>query len=194
MEKLKKEFYTVQEYFDLEEKADEKSQYYKGDIFAMSGASINHNRITLNLASQLSSNLKGKPCEAFMSDMKIQIADLFTYPDVSVVCGEIDFYKNRTDTITNPKVIFEVLPESTKDYDRGTKFMLYRGMSSLTDYILVSQSEVRIEHFHKNEKGVWELTETISLDEILNLTSLKCELTVKEIYERVEWNKKSHFE
>lgn len=186
----KKDFLTVEEYFELEDNSEEKYQYFKGEVFMMAGGTANHNRIAGNLFANLRELFKGKPCEAFTSDMKIQIeaSDLFTYPDVSVVCGEIDFYENRQDTISNPKIVFEVLSESTKDYDRGTKFLLYRSLESLTDYVLVSQSEVRIEHFHKNDKGIWSLKEIVSLEEIFSLSSPSCEISVKEIYERVDFS------
>ncbi|KAA3599384.1 MAG: Uma2 family endonuclease [Calditrichaeota bacterium] len=191
MEKMKnlEKNSTLQEYFDLEEFSESRHQFHKGKIQEMESGTANHNRISGSLTALLMDCLEKEICEVFFIGLRVQAQnEFFTYPDIFVVCGEIKFYENRQDTISNPKVIFDVLSESTKDYDRGTKFMLYRSLESLTDYVLVSQSEVRIEHFHKDEKGVWSLKEIVSLEDFFSLNSPNCEVAVKKIYERVDFS------
>lgn len=180
---------TLQEYFNLEKSSESRHQFCEGKVQELQGETANHSRIVGNLAVFLRSSFNSKTCEVFSINLRVKVKNnFFTYPDVFVICGEIDFYENRQDTILNPKIVFEVLSESTKDYDRGTKFLLYRSLESLTDYVLVSQSEVRIEHFHKNDKGIWSLKEIVSLEEIFSLSSPSCEIPVKEIYERVDFS------
>jgi Uma2 family endonuclease len=186
---LKKEslIYTPEEYLALEELADTKSEYYKGQIFAMSGGSINHNRIGSNVNALLNVGLENTPCEAFNSDLRIYIKahDLFTYPDVSVLCGEPAFYNNRTDSITNPVVIVEVLSPSTKDYDRGQKFEFYRSLPSLQDYVVIHQDQILIEYHHKVGIGRWLLIEFTDLDETLIIQAIDFALPLRRIYARV---------
>ncbi len=179
--------YTPEEYLALEELADTKSEYYKGQIFAMSGGSINHNRIAVNLLTELGSGLQSTPCEPFNSDLRVYIKahDLFTYPDVSILCGEPAFYNNRTDSITNPIVLIEVLPPSTKDYDRGQKFEFYRSLSSLQDYVVIHQNQILIEYHHKVGIGRWLLTEFIDLDETLIIQAIDFTIPLRRIYARV---------
>ncbi|RMD86186.1 MAG: Uma2 family endonuclease, partial [Calditrichaeota bacterium] len=144
MQKTAKKYYTPEEYLALEEAAEYKSEYYKGEIFAMSGASINHNRIVMNLSTELNTALRDTKCEVFMSDMRlwVEAVQLFTYPDIVILCEQPQFYDDRDDTITNPFIIFEVLSESTKNYDRGEKFEFYRSLPSFQEYILVDQYKV----------------------------------------------------
>lgn len=179
--------YTHDEYFVLEDQADNKSEYYKGQIFAMSGGSINHNRISSNINALLNVGLEETRCEAFTSNLRIFIKthDLFTYPDISVLCGEPEFYHNRTDTITNPIVIFEVLSPSTRDYDRGQKFEFYRSIPTLCDYVIIHQEKVAIEHHHKVGLNRWLLTEYTNLDENLVIESIDFALPIRRIYARV---------
>jgi Uma2 family endonuclease len=187
-----KRLYTTQEYFAMEETAEYKSEYFSGEIFAMSGATLNHNRITINLASVLNQLLKGTSCEAFANDLRVQIRKEahYTYPDVVVVCGELQLVKGRKDTITNPKVIIEVLSDSTKDYDRGRKFAAYREIESLQEYILVEQDSVRIEAFSKEEDGTWRLREYFNMTDLLVLPTLQLKIPVEEIYSRVSLGSK----
>ncbi len=132
-------YHSPEEYLALEETAEYRSEYYRGEIFAMAGGSANHNRIARNLLIAFDDALEGKPYEAFITDMRLYVKKngLYTYPDVMVVCGKLEFVKGRTDTLTNPVVIVEVLSESTEGYDRGTKFELYRAVDTLQDYVLI---------------------------------------------------------
>src|SRR5258707_11211141 len=131
--------YTPQEYLALERAAPFKSEYYRGEIFAMAGATRQHCRIGANLVARVDEQLRSTPCEAFGSDLRVRVlpTGLYTYPDVTVACGELEFEDRAGDTLLNPKAIFEVLSESTEAYDRGKKFDHYRHIPSLTEYVLV---------------------------------------------------------
>ena len=187
MLKTNEKYISVEEYFTREETAEYRSEYCCGDVFAMACGTPNHNSITVNLASILNSQFRGGSCEAFASDLRVQVGrDIhYTYPDVVVVCGELIVSEGRSDTIVNPVVIVEVLSESTKDYDRGTKFTAYRSIGTLTDYILVDQDTVHIEYFAKESDGTWRLREYFSTEEVLAIKSIQVTATIKAIYERV---------
>lgn len=182
-------FYSPEEYLALEEMAEYRSEYYRGEIFAMSGGSANHNRIAKNVVVALDAALAGKPCETFITDMRLLVKKngLYTYPDVMIVCGRLHFAKGRTDTLTNPIVIIEVLSESTQAYDRGAKFELYRALETLQDYVLIDQSRVYVEYFHKLDDGRWLLAEFHEPDGILLLEAVGVELPLSQVYQRVEW-------
>jgi len=184
-----KKYYSSEEYLKLERAAEIKSEYFNGEIFAMSGASVNHNIIAGNIFANLHAKLKNNKCKPFTSDMRINVSDngLFTYPDISVICGEIKFLDDETDTVTNPKVIFEVLSRSTQNYDRGGKFKLYRDINSLEEYILVSQDTVTIEHFIRQKDNKWLLNELKSINDSLIMNSINCTLELSVIYEDVKF-------
>lgn len=183
-----KKYYSPEEYLALEEKADYKSEYHRGEIFALAGTSVNHNQIIINTVSKLSNNLSDN-CRTFATDVRLWIdeKDLFTYPDIMIVCGKIEFYPERDDTITNPIVIIEVLSESTKNYDRGEKFFFYRSIPSFQEYVLIDQARVHVEHFCIGEQGKWTLTEYDDLDAVLKLTKIDFQISLRDIYQRVEF-------
>ena len=187
MLKANEKYISIEEYFARDDTAEHRSEYYRGVVFAMAGGTPNHNRITVNLSSLLNAQFRGGHCEAFSIDLRVQVAkDIhYTYPDVVVVCGELEFADGRSDTITNPVVIMEVLSESTRDYDRGTKFTAYRGIETLTDYILIDQNAVLIEYFSKECDGTWRLREYFSTEEVVEIKSTGAMLPVNAIYERV---------
>lgn len=178
---------SAEEYLIREESAENRSEYYHGEVFAMAGGTPNHNRITVNLVSLLNSQFRGGPCEAFASDMRVQVEHHvhYAYPDVVVVCGKIELAKGRPDTIVNPLVIIEVLSESTKDYDRGSKFTAYRSIETLMDYILVDQDTLHIEYFAKEGDGTWRLREYFGAKSVMELQSVGATLPMAAIYERV---------
>lgn len=182
-------YYTPEEYLTLEESAEYRSEYYQGEIFAMSGGSANHNRIAGNVYMSLRERLEGKSCEAFITDMRLLVKKngLYTYPDVMVICGQLKYVKGRTDTVTNPVLIVEVLSESTQAYDRGAKFELYRALETLQDYVLIDQARVYVEYFHKLADGRWVLTELSQIEAVLALESVGVELPLSQVYRRVEW-------
>lgn len=178
---------TEHQYLHQERRAEGKSEFYRGQIYAMSGASRAHNLITVNLGRELSQKLKGRPCEVYVGDMKVKVnpTGLYTYPDVAVVCGEPQFDDQQNDVLLNPKIIIEVLSPSTEAYDRGDKFGHYRRLASLSDYVLVAQNRCRIEHFSRQVDGRWLLVEINDLQADFTLDSIGCTLALAEIYERV---------
>ncbi len=178
---------TETEYLEIERSSEIKHEYYRGEMFAMAGASRNHNVIVANVIRELGVQLIDAQCTVYPSDMrlKIQEADKFVYPDVMVVCGEERFLDDRQDTILNPTVIVEILSDSTEAYDRGSKFAHYRRLDSLKEYVLISQTEQRIEKFLRNESGYWLLSETDeNIPEII-LESIDCKLDLAKVYLKV---------
>lgn len=179
---------TVEEYLQMEETSLEKHEYYRDEVFLMSGAKVPHNMISRNLLVSLTQKLKGKPYQPFGSDQRIHVEKntLFTYPDISVVCGEIETLNGDNWNILNPTVLIEVLSPSTKNYDRGEKFMLYRDIPSLKEYILVDSKTIHIESFRLNAGNHWELEEYRSAGEVLQIPSINISLFISEIYDGVD--------
>ncbi len=169
----------------MDESAVEKSEYYQGEIFAMSGALLPHNVIAVNTLVSLHLKLKGKGCRPFNSDMRVHIEEntLFTYPDISIVCGKPQTLNNDNFNLLNPTVIVEVLSKSTKSYDRGDKFNLYRDIPTLKEYILIDSEAIGIESWGINRNGRWELKEYKSMEEILLINALNLSIPLAEIYE-----------
>ena len=180
---------TPQEYLTRERRAETKSEYLRGEVFAMSGASRAHNLIATNAAAELRQQLRDRPCEVYVGDMRVKVSPtgLYTYPDVTVVCGEPEFEDEEVDTLLNPKVLVEVLSPSTADYDRGGKFTHYRRLPSLHEYVLISQDRPLVEHYVRQGPDEWLLTERSSLEDILVLPSLPCRLPLSEIYFKVRF-------
>jgi Uma2 family endonuclease len=179
--------YSPEEYLALERKSNERHEYLDGYIYEMSGESIAHSAICTNLAFVFVGQLKGRPCQAFSPNMKVRTKfnGLYSYPDLSIVCGQPEFHDNHKDIIINPKVIVEVLSPSTEAYNRGEKWIRYQEINSLSDYLLVSQDQPLIEHFSKQEGGKWLYTKTVGLESRLYLTSIDCQLQLSEIYDKV---------
>ncbi len=175
---------TIEEYLEIEDFSDEKHEYYKGEVFLMAGTKQLHNIVTINIITSLSIKFTGKSCRPYGSDARIHIEEntLFTYPDVSVFCGELKTRNNDGMNNLNPIIIFEVLSPSTKAYDRGQKFELYKAIPSLQEYILVSPDELLIEAWRKTESGTWELKIITDRNESLALTSVATELPLMDIY------------
>lgn len=189
MQQPAKKHYTPAEYLAREDAAEYKSEYYQGEIFAMAGGSINHNRIVGDLYGKLNRTLLNKNCEAFMNEMKVWIEteQLFTYPDILVVCGKPQFYQDRDDIVTNPRLIVEILSEATKNYDRGEKFKFYRTLPSLQEYLLIDQYTIHVEQFFLESPGKWIFTEYREAGNVLKLTSVDFQIVLQELYERVEF-------
>jgi Uma2 family endonuclease len=183
-------YYTPEEYLELEEAAEYKNEYRDGEIVPMTGASINHNRIAGNFYAALKYALRGQNYEGFTSDLRLWIPRyrLYFYPDVMVIEGDPVFDGTRTDTITNPRAIAEVLSKSTKNYDRAEKFEYYRSIPEFREYILIDQYKFHIEHFAKTSDGKWLLTDYESSESVLALPSLELEIPLSEIYERVNFD------
>ncbi len=188
MLQLKEKYISAEEYFAMEEIAEYKSEYYQGEIFAMSGASIHHNLIVSNVITALNNSLRGRDCFVFPSDARIEVdpAMHYTYPDVTVVCGKIDFSTGRKDTVANPLVIFEILSESTAEYDRGAKLRAYRKIPSFREYITVDQYSYKVEHYYKNESGFWVLEEFDQISDCFTIHSLHVEICLKDVYYQLD--------
>lgn len=189
--KVKSEtLYTPEDYLAFEREAKTRHEFFDGEIYAMAGESLSHSRVCVNLSGEVRNKLKGKPCEALSPNMKVRTssASLFAYPDLTVVCGEPQFHDTKKDVLINPQAIFEVLSPSTETYDRTTKFQKYRlGNSTLTDYFLISQDKPFVEHFMKQADGNWLYRSYSELDETVKIETLDCELSLREIYDRVEF-------
>jgi Uma2 family endonuclease len=187
---LKNKF-TIEEYLRFEEQAEQRHEYHNGNVIPMSGGTIEHNQIAGNLFRSIGNTLieSGKKCLVLSSDMKIWIdaAQRFVYPDVTVLCDEPHFYKDRRDAIANPLLLVEVLSESTEAYDRGKKFERYGSLSSLREYVLVSQSEPAVEVFFRDHDRPddWQYHRATGLDALIQLQAISCELSLKEIYHLV---------
>lgn len=181
---------TPAEYLEMERKAEFKSEYFNGEVFAMSGAKRNHNKITTNLSGLVWQHLKGKDCESYSNDMRVLVPQtgLCTYPDLVVVCGEPKFQDDVFDTLLNLVLLIEVLSDSTESYDRGKKFQHYRSVESLREYVLVSQDEARIEKYVKQGDGFWVLSEAVGLDSEIKFDSIDCLIALSEVYDKVNFS------
>jgi len=179
---------TPEEYLALERTAEYKSEYCAGEIFAMAGASERHVSLVANLMYLLVGQLKGRPCKAYANDLRLHISPtgLYTYPDLLVVCGTPLFADEQKDTLLNPTVLMEVLSESTEAYDRGKKFDHYRTLTSVSDYLLVSQDQHKIEHFVRQAENRWLFSAHATLDDVVEIASIACVLPLQDVYDKIE--------
>jgi len=182
-------FLTPERYLEIEREAEFRSEYLGGSMYAMSGASRNHGRIVAAAGSALHNQLRGKTCEAAITDLRLAVRPhhLITYPDIFVTCGPDRFFDGRTDTLVDATVIIEVLSPSPKNYDRGEKFLFYRSLPSFREYLLIAQDEIRAEHHVRHIDGSWVMREYSSLSDEIELQSIGCRLLLKDVYERVEF-------
>jgi Uma2 family endonuclease len=185
---LQKTFLTPEQYLEIERKAEFKSEYYEGEMFAMAGAQEAHNLIVGNLHGELRQQLRPRPCRAYMSDMRVRVSPsgLYTYPDVTIVCGEPQFLDEVRDTLLNPNLIVEVLSPSTEAYDRGRKFKHYRSVESVSQYLLVASEQIGAELFTRQPDGGWRLIVANSMEDSLDLQSVGCRLALADMYEKVD--------
>ena len=174
----------------MERNSSEKHEFAVGEIFAMTGASARHVEIVGNIASELRSQLRQRPCRVYSTDLRICVdADhRYTYPDVVVVCDQPRFLDDQLDTLLNPELIAEVLSESTRNYDRGDKFQYYRGIASFREYLLVDQTRVHVERYTKQTDGTWSLWETDAMKDAVRLESVGVALAVSEIYFKIDFD------
>ena len=189
MQITQQRYYTPEEYLELEETANDKSEYIDGEIILMAGASTNHNRIAGNLYSAANFAFRKENYEAFISDVRLWIPKrrIYTYPDVMIVAGEAEYYNNRTDTILNPQVIIEVLSKSTKGYDKEGKFETYRTIESFQEYLLIDQTKIRVEQYFKTGKKRWVMREYDEEDENIVFNSVPFEITLQDLYNKVKF-------
>lgn len=179
---------TEEEYLVREPQAEYRSEFRDGRVVAMSGPSIAHGRIVVNLIREIDGQLKGRPCATYPSDTRIKVAaaKVYTYPDLSVVCGKAVADTKDPWAIVNPTLIVEVLSPSTEAYDRGEKFAFYKKIESLREYVLVSQNRIQVERFSRQENGQWDAVKYVSLDDSFDLPAIGCRVSLRDVYDKVE--------
>lgn len=183
MSTLPKSFLTPEEYLEIERKAEFRSEYYNGEMFAMSGGSRWHGRIAFRLNSLIEQHLAGKPCEGYAADMRVLTpSGLYTYPDLVVVCDEPQFLDNQLDTLTNPSLLVEILSPSTETYDLGKKAEMYRTIPSLREMLFISQDRYHVQLQQRQQDGKWLLSEADGLDSSIELSSIGYSLSLREAY------------
>lgn len=182
-------FVSEAEYLERERRAEYKSEYYNGEMFAMAGASRRHAVITTNLVMALGQHLDDRPCEVYSNDMRLRVAPtgLYTYPDLMVACGDLQFADDQKDTLLNPALIIEVLSDATRDYDRGQKFEHYRTLPSVLEYVTVAQDRPHIEHWTRQPENRWLLVEYSDISQSIQLASVGCTLPLARIYKKIEF-------
>jgi Uma2 family endonuclease len=180
---------TPEEYLTLERQVPTKSEYLRGEVYALAGASFAHTTISFNTLVLLAPQLKQRSCTARGSDLRVKVPStgLYAYPDIVVICGRPQFEDRHCDTLLNPTVIIEILSRSTEGYDRGDKFAHYRRLESLSDYVLISQHRPLVEHFARQPDDSWLLKSYEAVEAILPLPSSGCEMPLADIYDKVEW-------
>ena len=189
MSALAKSSLTAEEYLAWERKQEAKNEYWNGEVYAMAGASERHNLVALNVGAELRTQVRGRGCRVYPGDMRIYIpaTGLYTYADVTVVCGQPQFTDREVDTLLNPTLIVEVLSRSTESYDRGKTFQNYRSLPSLAEYLMVDQESYSLEHYVRQSDHQWLLSEVRGLEGVLELPTLGCTLALAEIYAQVEF-------
>jgi Uma2 family endonuclease len=187
----RKRFMTPEEYLLIERQSEGKNEYYAGEVFAMTGASREHNLIVTNVITILNTQLRERRCEVYPSDMRVKVpkTSLYTYPDVVVVCGEPEFDDEYADTLLDPTVIIEVLSPSTEAYDRGKKFEHYRQLESLREYLLIAQDEYRIEHYLRQPDHRWLFDDAHLAGDVVQIPSIECQLVLADVYSKVTFEK-----
>lgn len=190
MDAQSKPHLTPEEYLAIERQSEVRSEYLDGEMFVMTGGRYPHNRIIGNVMGELHQQLKRSPCQVLPSDQRVHIpaTGLYTYPDVSVVCGEGQFEDRFLDSLLNPTLLVEVLSPTTEAYDRGKKFEHYRSIPSLSEYLLIAQDEPRVEQYLRQDGNRWLLTAITGLEATLALPSIQCELALAEIYARISFD------
>lgn len=181
-------FISMQDYLKLEKEKEDKHEYYKGEVFCMAGATLQHDRIHINLVSAINPFLKGKPCDIFSNDIRIHIPEntLFTYPDAFIVCEKHQLLENELDTVLNPAVIFKILSRSTRKYDKLKKFSLYRSIASFSEYILIDSEKIEVEHYVKNDDNTWTLTVYNKPEQAFLIKKIEMRISLSDLYDGVD--------
>jgi Uma2 family endonuclease len=185
---LEAQLYTPDEYLELELASETRHEYRNGAIISMTGGTPDHNELAINLASLLKVALRGKPYRIFGADQRLWIRDrnLYTYPDVMIVEKPLQLQTGRTDTVTNPCLIAEVLSKSTQDYDHGEKFSAYRTIESFREYLLIDQYSIHVEHYVKTSANQWLLSEYNNPTVTLSLSTLAVQIEITALYENID--------
>ena len=188
MEMLQPRYISEEEYDEMEEISNVKHEYFNGEVYAMSGGTNRHAVICTNVAAALHAALKGKPCRVVASEqrVKIEASGLQTYPDASVYCPDARFAGKGDQMLLSPTVLIEVLSPSTETYDRGAKFIHYKRLPSLCDYVLVTQAYILVEHFHRHDAESWLLKTYNELEHKVWLDSIECEISLADLYDGIE--------
>lgn len=183
-----KKYYTQEEYLAFERASLEKHEYYQGEIFDMAGGSLSHSQLQMNFTRETGNFLKNKPCKIHASELRVHIPlnTLYTYPDAQIICGDIKMLDDSFDTVLNPVVIIEILSKSTQSYDRGDKFMLYRSIQSLKEYILIDSLSLKVEQYTRQQNEDWLLKEYTSLSDTFFMQSINYNFPLSELYSGVE--------
>ncbi len=189
MSALPKSKLTALQYLAIERRAEFKSEFFAGEMFAMAGASYKHNEIKDALIAALRAIFKDGRCRTLSSDQRVLVdrTGLYTYPDIVILCGPAEFDPNDADTLINPTAIIEVLSPSTEKYDRGAKFRNYQQIASLNEYVLVGQDEAVIERFIRQSDGSWGLVSFVGLNATLVFTSVPAGIPLADIYAGVDF-------
>ncbi len=180
-------YVTSAEYLAFERTSDQKHEYLAGTIYAMAGGSARHNRIAGSTYAILYMQLRQRHCTVYQSDMRVKVMQtgLYTYPDITIICGNEQYEDEKEDTLLNPMIIIEVLSPSTEKYDRGKKFQQYRTILSLREYILIAQDSYHIERFARQSDNTWVLSEANNREDSIEITTIQCTLRLEEVYEKV---------
>nr|MBA3322623.1 Uma2 family endonuclease [Pyrinomonadaceae bacterium] len=189
MSRQRKTLLTPKEYLAIERQSEFKHEYFAGEMFAMVGASKRHNLITANIIRILGNQLLERPCNVYSSDMRVKVnaTGKYIYPDVVMACEEEQFDDAENDTLLNPVVVIEVLSESTEAYDQGKKFEQYQFVESLTEYLLIAQEPFRVEQYVRQSDREWRYSEYHHADDVVKISVIDCELTLKDVYAKAEW-------
>jgi Uma2 family endonuclease len=187
MQAEEKNHYTPQEYLELEINSEERHEYIDGEIILMSGGMPNHNRIVLNLGASLNFALKRQPYDVFITDQRLWIPQrrIYTYPDVMVIAGALQFQEGRKDSLTNPVMIAEVLSASTQGYDQGEKFKVYRTIPTFQEYVLIDQYSMHVERYYKTEPQQWIFSEYDGEAAILEFNTVPFQISLADLYDKV---------
>ena len=185
---MPKTFLTPEQYLAIEREAEYKSEYFQGEMLAMSISDWVHNQLVVNLVAGFHNQLRSRPCNVYPSQMRVLVraTGLYTYPDVVVVCGERRFVDERRDILLNPSLLVEVLSPSTEAFDRGRKFEHYQSIESLGEYLLVASDRAHIDQYTRRPDGRWLLTSADRLEDSLDLESIGCRLALADLYEKVD--------
>lgn len=186
-----KTFLTPEQYLEIERKAEIRSEYYNGEMFAMAGAARAHVLIVHNVDRVLGNQILERPCEIYSHDMRVRVpaTGLYTYPDIAGTCDKPQFADNELDTLLNPRLIVEVLSPSTEAYDRGRKFEHYRSIDSLQEYLLIASERIHVELFTRQTDGRWLLSsEAGRMEDVVELASIDCRLKLADVYRKVEFS------
>jgi len=179
---------SPQDYLAFERQAETKHEYVGGEILAMTGASEPHNVIVVNLAIEIGTQFRGRPCRVYSNDMRVAVSPEgpFYYPDLVAVCAERQFLDGERDSLVNPEVVVEVLSPSAEAFDRGMKFTHYGEIPSLREILFVAQDSVHIEHFVRREDEQWLLTDHTGLEAVVELPAVGCRLELARVYDKVD--------